>query len=252
MGKQLIALAASLLLSANALADVEAEETFSFTLDNGGRFSLENVNGSVTVEGGSGNEVNVIAYKKANNQKALDGIEILIDASESSIRIETKHPKSTRGWWGGDNDGARVSYVVELPASANLDSVESVNGDVEITGVYGNVSAETVNGSVEVEDLSGDANLETVNGSVNARFTSLTGDQRVKMDAVNGRLTLYLPANADASVKAETVNGSIDGKDFDLVTNKGFVGKDLDGEIGNGSARVTLDTVNGSIKIRKN
>jgi hypothetical protein len=47
------------------------------------------------------------------------------------------------------------------------------------------------------------------------------------------------------------VNGSIDAEDFGLEPEKGFVGRDLAGEIGGGDARISLDTVNGSIKIRK-
>ena len=38
--------------------------------------------------------------------------------------------------------------------------------------------------------------------------------------------------------------------DFELEVEKGFVGSDLNGKIGNGSARLNIDTVNGAIKIR--
>jgi DUF4097 and DUF4098 domain-containing protein YvlB len=68
---------------------------------------------------------------------------------------------------------------------------------------------------------------------------------------VNGKITLVLPANASARVEAETVNGSINADDFGLEPEKGFVGRDLSGEIGGGDARISLDTVNGSIKIMK-
>ena len=50
---------------------------------------------------------------------------------------------------------------------------------------------------------------------------------------------------------AETVNGSIDADDFGLEPEKGFVGRDLDGTIGDGDARISLDTVNGSIRINE-
>ncbi len=59
-------------------------------------------------------------------------------------------------------------------------------------------------------------------------------------------------ADASARVVAETVNGSIDADDFGLEVEKGFVGRDLDGEIGGGDARISLDTVNGSIRIKRN
>jgi DUF4097 and DUF4098 domain-containing protein YvlB len=79
----------------------------------------------------------------------------------------------------------------------------------------------------------------------------LTGSvQRVNAEAVNGKITLLVPPEASARIEAETVNGSIDCDDFGLEAEKGFVGRDLSGEIGGGDAKVSLDTVNGSIKVR--
>ena len=248
-GARRTVLVAAMLMSGAVLADVREEVTFNYTLESGGRLSLENVNGSITIEGGDGNEVVVTAYKKADNQEALDEIEINIDATSSRISIDTDLPES-RGWWGGGNSGASVSYELSVPSNIDLDSVSSVNGGIDISGVFGTVKAQTVNGSIDVEDASGDAKLETVNGGIDARFASVTGDQRINCDTVNGKINLTLPANADASVSVETVNGSINGSDFGLKVDKGFVGKSLDGDVGSGSARITANTVNGGVKIR--
>jgi DUF4097 and DUF4098 domain-containing protein YvlB len=94
--------------------------------------------------------------------------------------------------------------------------------------------------------------METVNGSVEASFRSLGGEQSVKAATVNGRITLRIPKDADVDISADTLNGSINASDFGLKTEKGFVGSDLNGKVGHGSARLNLDTVNGSIKIRSN
>jgi DUF4097 and DUF4098 domain-containing protein YvlB len=73
----------------------------------------------------------------------------------------------------------------------------------------------------------------------------------VNMETVNGRVSIDLPENADADISADTLNGGINASDFGLETEKGFVGSDLNGKIGNGGARLNIDTVNGSIKIRR-
>jgi DUF4097 and DUF4098 domain-containing protein YvlB len=241
------------LMSAAAFADYTEELNWSFELKEGGRISLENVNGEVEVTGASGNVVQITARKKAGSEEYLNNIEIIIEDSADLIRIETKHPNSgIKGMfnWGNDNNGS-VHYILRVPESANLDEVESVNGNVNISGVSGVVKAGTVNGDVTATGLSSDVRLETVNGAVEATFVRFEGQQKATLDSVNGRLVVYLPADADASVKAETINGGIDGSDFGLKVDKGFVGRDLDGDIGGGSARLSLDTVNGSIKIRK-
>ena len=149
------------------------------------------------------------------------------------------------------NSSGSVSYELTVPRDVNLDTIETVNGDVEIDSVSGKVKSSTVNGSLNVSGLESDVDLETVNGSIKADFEALGDGQRVNADAVNGKILLILPPNASARINAETVNGSIVADDFGLEPEKGFVGRDLSGEIGGGDARITLDTVNGSIKVRK-
>lgn len=241
-----------LLAAGLAQAEYTDEERFNFTLDAGGRISVDNVNGDITVVSGSGNQVEIIALKRAKDKDALDDIEILVDARGDFIRVETKQAKSG-GWFGWNNDGgSSVTYSLSVPATANLEGLESVNGDIDVKGVTGKIEVETVNGSIDVDSISSSVGLETVNGSINAHFLALGGEQRVDCESVNGKISLYLPDSFDAEVSAETVNGGIDGSDFGLETTKGFVGRDMSGTVGDGSARVRLNTVNGAIKLRKN
>jgi len=243
----------SLLLTSVAFADVKETEEFSFDIEDGGRLSLENVNGDIEITGGAGNSILVTAYKKAGTQEYLDKLKIEVDASDDYVRIETKHPKNEGRWYkfGSDSSGS-VSYVLTVPSGISLDEISTVNGDVDISAVSGNVKAETVNGDLDTSDLTANVKLETVNGGILAHFDTLGGDQRVSAEAVNGKIVLQLPSDASARINAETVNGSIDADDFGLEAEKGFVGRDLNGEIGNGDARISLDTVNGSIRIRMN
>lgn len=241
-----------LTLSMALPADVKETEELTYEVNPGARISLENINGDIRVTGGAGDSVKVVAHKKAGEQKYLDELKIVVEADKDYIRIETRHPKKEGGWfnWGGDSSGS-VSYELSVPADVALDTIETVNGDVTIRAVTGAVKSGTVNGSLDVADLAGDVNLETVNGSISAVFSALGGDQRVDAETVNGKIVLMLPADASARVTAETVNGSIDADDFGLEPEKGFVGRDLSGQIGSGEARISLDTVNGSIGLRK-
>ena len=245
-----LALVTAFLAVGSLHASVTEEETFSFELDDGGRFSLSNVNGSVVVTGGAGNTVEILAIKKADSQKDLDKIEIEISHSSDEIVVETELGKSDRWYSMGSNSGS-VKYEVIVPVATRLDSVETVNGSVKISGVSGKVIAESVNGELEISDLAGDVGLSTVNGSIEAEFSRLEEQQRVKVETVNGRVVIYLPENADVDINADTLNGGINARDFGLETDKGFVGSDLNGTIGGGGASLNIDTVNGSIKIRR-
>ena len=244
-----IVFAALLLVSGSAFADVTEEETFTFPLDDGGRFSLSNVNGSVTVTGIEGDQVTIVATKKADDKDDLENIEILISDSADEIVVETEIGKSGR-WFSWGNNSGSVRYEVTVPVETVLNSIDTVNGDVNISGVAAEVVAESVNGDIDAEDLVDDASLSTVNGAIDARFTRLEGRQNVKAETVNGRVAITIPKDADVEVSADTLNGSINARDFGLETDKGFVGSDLRGDIGGGSARLNIDTVNGSIRIR--
>lgn len=245
-----IAGAALLLVSTALNAAVNETEKMTFDVAPGARVSLENINGDIKINRGSDGEVRLVAYKKAGKQEYLDELKVITDADRNYVRIETRHPKSEGGWfkWGNDSSGS-VAYELEVPEDVDLDSITTVNGDVKISGVSGLVKAETVNGSLKASGLVGDVNLETVNGSVEAEFDQLGEGQRVTADAVNGKILLLVPSDTSARITAETVNGSINADDFGLEPEKGFVGRDLSGEIGGGDARISLDTVNGSIRI---
>ncbi len=134
MKLKLFVFAVALLATGSLFASVTEEETFSFTLEDGGRFSVSNVNGSITVTGVGGNNVEIIAIKKADNQKALDEIEIEISHSANEIEIETELGDSD-GWFRNSTSG-QVRYKIIVPDGTELDSVETVNGDVTISGVF--------------------------------------------------------------------------------------------------------------------
>jgi DUF4097 and DUF4098 domain-containing protein YvlB len=243
---------AALSLASMAVADVKETEEFTFDINPGGRISLENINGDIRVTGDEGDTVNIVARKKAGKQEYMDELKIVVDADSDYIRIETRHPSNKDSWlnWGNNHSGS-VSYELTVPASVNLDKISTVNGDVEIRSMSGKVKAETVNGDLVASGLIADVDLETVNGGIKADFDSVGESQRISAEAVNGKIVLALPADTSARFHAETVNGSIDAGDFDLDIDKGFVGRECDGQIGGGDARISLDTVNGSIRIVK-
>ncbi len=247
----LVTLLATTLVPSLALADVSKTEEYTFEIEQGGRISLSNVNGDVSIAGTEGRQVHIVATKTADNQEYLDGIKIDIDASPKAIRIETRYPG--QGDWKiwGDHDSGSVEYTITLPRDVEIDSIDTVNSDVLVAGVAGSISAESVNGTLQVTDAGADVNAETVNGDIDVEFTQLGAGQKISMDAVNGRIVLRLPANASAQVSAETLNGSIDAGDFGLQADDGFVGHELDGKIGGGEARISIDTVNGPVKIKK-
>jgi DUF4097 and DUF4098 domain-containing protein YvlB len=221
----------------------------TYPLSQSGTVSLENVNGDVYIAAWDKNEVKVDAVKTADSSEALAEARIVVDANSDSINIETKYPRDD--YRHNHNHAASVEYRLTVPKGVNLNSVELVNGTLEVTGVKGEVNASCVNGELKATGLHGKTELETVNGRLEAVFEKLDNAQRISMSSVNGSIDLTVPANANAQFDANTVSGSIR-NDFGFEEeDEHFVGHELSGRLGNGSTRVKLSNVNGAIRIRK-
>lgn len=221
----------------------------TYSLAQGGRVSLDNVNGDVRITGWDRNEVKVDAIKRSRSDEGLKNARIEVDADSNSIHIETKYSESRS--WGWNHDSADVDYTITVPRGANLDEISLVNGDIDIADVQGDVSASSVNGRIQVRGLRGDLDLSTVNGPLEATVDQISNTGRIELESVNGPITVYLPSSADAQIEAETVSGSIS-NDFGLQEERDrYVGEELSGKLGNGSTRISLENVNGSISLRK-
>ena len=244
----LIATSVLLLFPLGGLARVLEDSTETYALNAGGSISLENVNGDISIEAWDRSDVRVEYQITGSSEKAASRVKVKVNSDPDHLRIDTIYSKSNR-WWGSD-DGASVHFVLKVPASAHLRRIETVNGSVEIEGVGGEIRAETVNGAIVARGLQSDVKLSTVNGGVEAHFERFSERQRVSLESVNGRIEVSLPDDADVDIRAETVHGSLR-NDFGLHVDKGLVGRDLRGTLGTGSARLNLETVNGSINIRR-
>jgi len=234
----------------------ELREDFqqTYPLSANGRIGLENLNGSVRIAVWDRQEVQVNAVKKAYRRERLSEARIDVTATADVIRIKTNYPDwdqtFTDDQKGRYNNPALVDYTLTVPRNARLESVVLVNGSLEVDGVEGDVKASSVNGRVTARGLVGVAKLSTVNGNLEATFTKLDEAKPIALASVNGNVTLIIPSDANASVRAGTVHGAIS-NEFGLNVQDGdYVGHELNGQIGARGPRIRLGNVNGRIAIK--
>jgi DUF4097 and DUF4098 domain-containing protein YvlB len=216
-----------------------------------GRVRLKNINGRARITGWDRGEVKIEAVKRAHTQQRLDEVSIEVQATADSVEIKTVYPSSELNFERGSrNNPAAVDYVLTVPRTARLESIELINGPLELDALAGEVRAALVNGRLMARNLAGDARLTTVNGRLEAEFDRL-GAGTVNLSSVNGEVVARLPADADATVRASTVHGRIE-NDLGLPVRRGrYIGQSLAGQLGAGSGRVKLDNVNGAIQIHR-
>ena len=217
----------------------------------GGRVSLKNINGSVRVSVWDRAEVRIDAIKRARTQKRLEEADVDVVETADSVSIRTVYPDAElRFERGGRDNPASVEYSLTVPRTARVDSIELVNGSLEVEGLAGEIKATCVNGRLVARNLAGGARLSTINGALDVVFVRLPS-AAVSLNSVNGMLSVTLPSDADATLRASTVHGTIS-NNLGLTAERGqFVGTSLTGVLGSGATRVKLDNVNGAIHIRR-
>jgi hypothetical protein len=232
----------------------------TWSLAPGKTLEIEGVNGAIHATGTTGKVVEVSARKHARRS---DPDEVTIEVLEHAdgvtlcVRYPDTHGNRNTCEPGGhshmhvDNNDVVVDFEVQVPAGVRFVG-RTVNGSVEATGLTADAEGHTVNGTVTLE-TKGRAEARTVNGAVRARLGRLGGTSPVSFRTVNGSITVELPGGAGAEIRAQTVHGEID-TDFPITVTHvqhRFVGDKLEGTIGKGGPLLELETVNGSIRLRK-
>lgn len=221
----------------------------TYELQPGGSVEIRNVNGKIAVERSSGRTVEVMATLKARGatpedaKRALERIEIVEDASPSSIRIETKVQRDS-GWRGSN---ANVAYTVRVPDGGAL-TFRTVNGGLDLRDISGTITAETTNGGIDARDVAGSIDASTTNGGIDVEMRELN-EGGAKLECTNGGISLALPADARANVSARVANGGIDVVGLQLETTESSRRR-LEGRLNGGGPAVTIRGTNGGIELR--
>lgn len=249
-------LAAGGLVLAAPGAAAQGEFHWKGTIAAGKAIEIKGINGDVQAVAGSG-EVEVTAVKHAHRSDP-DEVKIEVVQHEGGVTICAVYPSdggrentcepAERGHSSTHDNDVQVDFTVRVPAGVRFIG-RTVNGAVEATDLGGDVEATTVNGGIRIA-TSGTATAHTVNGSIVAKLGRSDWSDELGFRTVNGGITVSLPANVSAEVRASTVNGDIE-TDFPLTISGRIGPHRLHGTIGSGGRQLSLETVNGSIELRK-
>jgi DUF4097 and DUF4098 domain-containing protein YvlB len=240
------ATAVSLLLSAVFLAApgfaISKEFNQSYPLQPGGSLELQNVNGTVDVQGWDRNEVEVHAVKTAKHKESdLERVSIEVDAKPDAVAIATRYPQ---------NEGVEVAvdYTIHVPHSARVEHIGTVNGTLRIAGVESVEDLHTVNGSIEVFDGGGTVHAHTTNGNVHLELARLPEKTGAFAETTNGSLVLAVPSDMQADVEARCLNGNFS-SELPMTMESSQRPREMHGKLGRGGPPIHLRTVNGGIRV---
>lgn len=130
--------------------------------------------------------------------------------------------------------------------------LQTVSGDIELTGASGRVKLETVSGGArmtggEVQEFE----AGTVSGNIDMVAARLGKHGRVQVDTMSGDVRTQFPADVSARIEAESFSGRIR-SDFGKVQKPEYgPGSNLDARVGDGDAQIAVKSFSGNVDIVK-
>ncbi len=256
-----------------ALAQQQIDDTR--TVSSTVRLQIEEIIvGHIRIIGVAGTEMTVTGTIGADVDEFVieggpDNVEIYAELG-SWDSDDDDHEHGRRRWRGHENQDVDVDLEIRVPAGASLEIegvtatfvVEGVNGVIEIESVTGDITysgnatrldLENATGSITVTAASVmEADLESVNGSM-----TFTGDVsaggELSMENVNGSIELNVPADISARFEVETMMGNIDNEfgQEPRRESRWIPSQELNFTNGSGAAEIRIETLQGSVTIRK-
>jgi hypothetical protein len=240
----LVALFVFMLVVAAAPACLAITKEFNQTypLQTGGSFELQNVNGTVDVQGWDRDTIEIHAVKTAKNRESdLDLVSIDVDAKPGVVSVATRYPQ---------NEGVEVAveYTVHVPHCAHVEHLGTVNGTLRVSGLESVEDLRTVNGNIEVYEGGGSVHAHTTNGSVHLELLRVEDKNGAIAETTNGSVLLAVPSDTHADLEARCLNGNFS-SELPVAFESTLKPREMHGKLGRGGAPIRLHTVNGGIRL---
>jgi DUF4097 and DUF4098 domain-containing protein YvlB len=176
--------------------------------------------------------------------------DVTMDGVGGDVSVETTRGDISVNGGSGFVSLKSVQGAIVLQKARGRVDIAGVNEGIQLADVSGDVSAETINGSIVLNRIdSMSVDLYTVHGNI-----SYDGPIRDKgayrLTTHNGTIGLAVPDKANATLSVRTYNGGFRSS-FPVKADDQNAKKRFTMTFGNGSARVELESFNGSIALRR-
>ncbi|MGB7763305.1 MAG: hypothetical protein WBL61_25945 [Bryobacteraceae bacterium] len=214
------------------------------------------LNHSITVKTHGGSDVIVEAGSHpapaADGMRRIDGPRgLTIDEADNVIEIHA-------------DPMFQGPLAITVPADTAVD-LHTLNGNLSVEGVRGEVDTDTLNGHTELTGISGTVVAHSLNGPIHVVMDRVDPSKPLSFSSLNGSIDVTLPADLKANVKFKTLRSEIY-SDFEISlggpasTEKDNSGglkfrlrfdNNFEGAINGGGVPVSFHTLHGTVYLRK-
>jgi DUF4097 and DUF4098 domain-containing protein YvlB len=175
--------------------------------------------------------------------------DVEISGSRGEIQVETVEGRITVDGGTGRVSLSSVEGEVQLSGASGRIDISAVDGSVSVRGARGDLRISAVDGAILLEDIDAvSVEASTVDGEIDFRGAIKEGG-RYRLSSHDGDVSVTAPA-IDAAVSVSTYEGEFE-SDFPVTITGRRGSKRLDFTLGKGSARLELESFDGSVRLRK-
>ena len=235
------------------------------------------VDGAINIEGYDGTDVEMTVDKSisatgdAELQRALS--DVVLETADNAAKVgavaryregdtcgEKSHSHNDGRDWPGYE--VRYDFTIRVPRNTRIEVCTINRGDVTVKGTRESFRISSINGRIDLIDMGGAGDATTINGGIAASFvTAPRTDSLFK--TINGNLVLTMPDSFAADLDMKTFTGGLF-TDFDTAPRavQTVVQSHREGgqfvyqanpfatvRIGNGGPLLTLETLNGDVRV---
>lgn len=223
-----------------------------------GRLILKDFNGSLPIEGYSGNDIiitstsgNLTAPEKAKGLKPIfpagtdnTGIGLDVQKIDNLITITCLIPFTRDG-----------EYKMKVPENLVLELSSGCerSNDISIKNMKNEIDIKSCH-DIKLKDVTGPLVLSTISGDIDITYSSINSAKSSSVNSISGEIDITLPVKTATDLELRTVSGAIY-SDFDFSESqknlKKVGGNETNYSLNGGGFKFNIGTVSGNIYLRK-
>jgi DUF4097 and DUF4098 domain-containing protein YvlB len=205
-------------------------ERFTATLSPRSTVRVDNVSGDViatagrefsavcntTVTAPSSSRADEVLAKTRTVQ-TRDGDELALESRWPDMEDDGRPNRSPHSTWSFRHRGSsrcsdcriNMRYEVVVPPGVTA-ILHTVNGEVRVSGLNGQLDLQSVNGNVVVQGSRKGVRAQTVNGRIEVAAEAAPAGASIELKTISGPVQLTLPKDARFDLSASTMTGTIE------------------------------------------
>jgi len=222
-------------------------EQWDVTLPANGVVRVKNAAGSVSVTGWDEPWVQVHVEKEVDTRytslPSADSVKVACSLDKQELTLASTLPD------GPDAPFCAANWTIRAPRTMQI-NVHNQRGSIECEGMYGRVDAATGQGAVRMRDVRGPIAADTSSGAIELALAAHAQTlSAIRCKTLDGPIRLHLPKQTGFDLTVAALNSPFE-CDFPLAMDAPAGPHAFKARAGNGGPAITLDTLDGPIRIQ--